>query len=260
VDLKELKGTSFAIPERTRPRLIVSATGQEKMGKSHFALTGPGPIAYMSTDIGHEGVVDKFMNDKKVFVAEYALPEVKKGNADKAMAQAKEVWEQFVHDYEIALTKFRTVVLDTATEFWELLRIYRFGKLTQVMPMQYGPVNQEYKELIRSAYSEGANVILLHKSKAVWAEKMDGKSYKTGRFERSGFADTGFLVQVNISLTRLNRNDRDEEDPSDDGFRMEVVDCRQNANLAGEVLRAPMNTFPMLAQLVLPDSQPSDWE
>ena len=43
--------------------------GAPKVGKSHFALTAPGPIIYFSLEPGLEGVVEKFMETKEVFIA-----------------------------------------------------------------------------------------------------------------------------------------------------------------------------------------------
>ena len=75
-----------------------------------------------------------------------------------------------ISSYQWALAEpaVRTISVDTATELWELLRMARFGKLTQVMPYQYGPVNAEFRSLIRMAYASDKNLILLHKMRKVY--------------------------------------------------------------------------------------------
>lgn len=272
--LSKLKNTSFQAPTLARPRLIISAKGMEKSGKSHFALTAPGPIAYLSMDIGHEGVVDKFLagwsgySPKEIVVAEYEIPEIKDiKDESKMMDACDKAWVKLQSDYDTALKVCRTVILDTATEVWELLRLARFGRISQIKPHHYVQANREYREFIRGAYSSDCNLILLHKMKAEWADGSgeNAKARKTGRYERAGFSDTGFLVQVNLWNYRLSRDERglmpdgETSIPNDNGFRVLVEDCRQNETLAGEVLWAPENEFPALALKVMPGTNILDW-
>lgn len=224
-------------------RVILSIEGLDKCGKTHFALTAPGPIALFSTDIGEEGVVSKF-SDKEVWV----MP-VDKVDTDAA-EQAPVEYEKFYKAYTSMLqgNDVRTIILDTATEIWEILRMARFGRIIQVMPYQYGPVNAEYRALIRGAYRHNKNLILLHKMKLKY---VDGK--RTDEYERAGFGDTGFLVQVNTKIYRYS--------PEDGGdFAIYVGNCRQAPEIAGEEFEGDMCNFPFLASLILPDVDPTTWE
>lgn len=90
-----------------------------------------------------------------------------------------------------------TIVVDTATEMYELIRLAYFGKLTQVMPHHYGPVNAEMKEMIRMAYDTNMSVIFLHKMRKAY---QDDKW--TGGYEPAGWADMPFQVQANIEIWR----------------------------------------------------------
>lgn len=124
----------------------------------------------------------------------------------------------------------------------------RFGRLTQVMPYQYGPVNSEYRALIREAYGYNKNLILLHKMKPQYVNDK-----RTADYDRAGFGDTGFLVQVNTRVYRYS--------PEDGGdFAIYVEDCRQEPDMVGEELVGPMCSFPFLAGMVLPDIDPKEWE
>jgi hypothetical protein len=234
-------GFSNAKTRKVKPRLIISISGPEKCGKTHFSLTAPGPIALFSTDIGEEGVVGKFTDDKEIWVMDIGQPE------EDNQAHAEDEIEIFSKAYlSLLRTNYvRTIVIDTATEIWELLRLARFGRTTQVMPYQYGPVNKEFRELLREPYKNDKNVILLHKMKE---EYINDKS--TGNIIRSGFKDTGYLVQINAQVYRY-----------DDGeFGMEVHDCRQNPDLANTELDGGMCNFQTLASLALPEVDPEAWE
>ena len=96
--------------------------------------------------------------------------------------------------------------------------------------------------MVKTAYDHGINVILLHKVKDEWANDR-----RTGRKERQGMRDTGYLVQVEIT-TMGGRGQP---------FEFYIDKCRANAELQGEVI--PAMEFAELAALVYPDSDPAEW-
>lgn len=226
-----------------KPRLIASVSGLEKQGKTSFALSAPGPIMYFNFDFGQEGVIDKYSGAKDIYEKEYKFTKLEA--ADRFLT----LWTSFVTDFKAALqSKARTIVIDTATEAWELIRLARFGKLAQVLPHNYGPVNAEYMSIIREGYTYDKNVILVHKLKKQY---IDDKF--TGKYERAGFTNTGFLVQTNLEVYR---------DGLDGEFYLKVLDCRQNSALGGMEfgLSDYSNGFGFLAQLVFPESTEESWQ
>lgn len=241
-------GTSFkAVGNEQAPRrLIIDIHGMERSGKTTLALTAPGPIAYMQLDPGGEDIVPKIRRrfpKKQLYLAKYFV-DVKPGlNPAQVEELATPVWQRFTKDYEAALQQFRTVVVDTATEGWELLRLAEFGKVAQVKPIHYGPVNAEYRRLLRIPYNTACNVIFIHKMKRTY--KNDNWN---GEYERAGFGGTGYEVQAEILLFR-----------DEDGFQAEILNCRQNAELQNEIVPEPMCDFPGIAQLVYPDTSAKDW-
>ena len=241
-------------------RLILNVEGGEKEGKTHFALTAPGPIALIDMDIGLEGVVSKFIKEKKIYVASFNYREATDPK------QWDEMWQKMKKCFLDALTNnaIKTLVCDTATEMWELLRMASFGKLAQVKPHHYAPVNAEFRDLLRKAYDTDKNLILIHKQKK---EYVDEKW--TGNMERAGFGDVGYAVQANVISWRVSALDvvygkgRDDEYQ---GFGITVKDCRQRPELAGQEFLdlsakglPTMNTFPYLATQVFPDTNEEDW-
>lgn len=218
---------------KVKDRIILSISALEKCGKTHFSLTAPSPIAFFSTDVGEEGVVSKF-RDKSIFIM--YLNRFEESDSDVTEQASKE----FIRFRTAYLRVFRepdikTIVWDTATEIWELLRLARFGRLTQVMPYQYGPVNAEFRALIREANDHDKNLILLHKMRPVYINDK-----RTDKYERSGFSDTGFLVQINAEMFY-----------EDGEFTLRVKDCRQNPALAGVELTGPICNFDVLKSMAL---------
>lgn len=242
----------------TKRRMIVSVEGTEKSGKNHFSFTAPGPIYVHDFDFGDEGVIQKFQPKGafyrpglQIYKANYKL-KIAPGTAIQLSADtARPVWEKFVGNYQEGLAKGRTTVIDTGTEAYEVLRMAEFGKLTQVLPHHYGPVNQAMKDLWRSAYDTDSNLIVLHRMKEEWENKVVGGKEignKTGRWEMAGYKGTYFEAQICCRAYK-----------EDGQFKLLIFDCRQNPDLEGMVLEGDMLSFPMLGQLVFPDSTEGDW-
>jgi len=254
-----VKGPAFirATGERNR-RLIVNIEGEEKSGKDHMALTyNEGPIYLHSFDIGTEGVVDKFAPGGEfwyegrpdIMIAEYELEmQPGEGSAKEVGSAAGRVWDGFVSNYKDSVLSAKAnqglVIVDTGTEMWELLRLASFGKLTQVMPHHYGPVNAEMRELVRFAY-EGHCAALLHKSVDEWENYVgsDGKEKgrKTGRKGRKGFSDMPFLVQCNVQCWR------EDLETGGSNFWATVIDCRQNPDLNNTTIGNDFNELLAMA-------------
>lgn len=225
---------------QSRRRLIASVWGNDKQGKSHFALTAPGPMVYINIDNGLEGVVEQFMSQKNILLCDIHFTE------DKASAEA--AWGKFKGAYDGGLMNpaVRTVVIDTGTRLWELVRLKHFGQLSGVMPTRYEKPNAEFNSsVLDAAYKSDKNVILLHKS---------GKEYinntYTGGQEIKCYSDTGGAVQLNVKVYRDGKNGP---------FGLIVENSRHNKNVAGLELVEPMCSFPFLAAEVF-NSGLEEWE
>ncbi len=239
---QQLAALGFEKPDvAILPRLILSISAREKQGKTHFALTAPGPIAFFNTDIGIEGVINKFAPRKEIMIMNMPVPD--------SQVEAKKCWEKFKSAYDsvLRMKDVRTVVLDTATEVWELLRMYKFGKLSQVMPHQYGPVNAIYRRMLKDSYASNKNIILLHKMKPVY---IDDK--RTNKYERAGFSDTGYIVQANCIMFR---DPVTKENPNPQ-FNIQIEDSRHNPDVVGMKFSGAMCNFPMVASMILGEG---DW-
>lgn len=248
--LVKIEGFTEAADE-VKHRLIIASEGPERRGKTHFAFTMPGPLAILPFDTGTlEGLVHKFRQKKQILVPKEDLS-FEPGGGSKA--EYEKIWKRVEVAYDKCLnTKgLRSMLIDTGSQIWELLRLARFGKLTQVMPHHYGPVNEEFRGFIRRAYDANINLTITHKVKKQYVGAKDKESWN-GKYERSGNGDIGFLSQVQLL------HGRDMEEP-DKPFWIKVLDCRQNADMAGETLSGDMCDFPTLGSMVFPESDPEEW-
>ena len=223
-------------------RLICRSYGMEKVGKSHFGLTGPGPVAILSFDVGLEGVVEKFVAaGTEVFSTEY---EFDKNSCTQDDAQV--LRNRFEEDYARALVQARTIQIDTESELWEVYRYAEFGSASDA-PRNYVALNARYRDLIQRAYDKGVNLQLIQKMKEKWTVTDAGKPTPSGVMESVGFKEAGYIVQVNLRHSWEKGR----------GFITEVLNCRQNMGVAGT---EHVNlTLPELGQMVFPDSSEVAW-
>lgn len=225
-------------------RLLVNVEGLDKGGKTHFAMTAPGPIALFDMDRGLEGVVQKFMKEKEILFTSYRhLPIITE-------ADHKSLWSKFEKDYDVALVAkgIRTIIFDTATELWEKARLAEFGRLSNVQHM-YPALNAKFRKLIDRAFDAEKNLILLNKRKKTYKQNAKGEDSWNGKWERAGFGEIGYIVQVNLNAYQ----DEDGE------FAVEVMNSRLQPNLNGEVFSGELCTFPFIASMIRPDTEITDW-
>lgn len=223
-------------------KACISVEGREKRGKTRFSLTAPGPIIYFNLDEGLDRVQPEtqFPNlDLRVVpIPAFA----RDGHPDVVADGALKVWDWLKTQHINALDAARTVVYDSFTEVWELARLARLGKLTQVQSHHYGPVNREFHEFIREFNRHNANLILLHKVMPEFEDKT--------KMERRGFSHIGFSVD---DFFRVERDD------TDGAFLVEVIESGHNAALRGKIFKEPSNTFADIACAMFPQSSPLDW-
>lgn len=252
--------TGFTLANKpAKRRLLLSLEGTEKTGKDHFAFTAPGDIYFHSFDFGDEGVIQKFQpggehyrDGLRIYKADYDLNIKPNTAVQDAADTARPVWATFCKNYEDGLQKGRTTIVDTGTEAYEVLRMAEFGKLTQVMPHHYAPVNQAMKGIWRGASDTDSNLIILHRMKEEWINKVvngKDKGEKTGNWVMAGYSGTYFEAQV---CARCYKEEGE--------FKMLIFDCRQNPAIEGMVLEGSMLNFSTLGQLVFPESGEEDWQ
>lgn len=255
-DLRSLGFTGTNDKPR-RYRLLLGTQGLEKRGKTHFAYTAPGPIASISMDVGGEGMAEKFSGKVMEFVQHIPVPVI--GSKTSNHKLYIDAWIRSKAAYEKAVQhpKVRTVVLDTGSDLWELMRLAEFGQLNKTgdRRQNYLVLNQMYRSLVRIAYETDKNLIVIHKVKKQYVSKTNDKgqlvSDWNGEYERAGFGESGYLIQANLEHFR-------DQDTGEFGIR--ILDCRQDPWLAGLTLTGPDCTFSGLAQMVFPDSKPEDWK
>jgi len=209
-------------PARTevRRRLLCQVAAPKGFGKTTFALTGPEPIYYYKLETGDEGVVEPFAA---------AGREIYTYRAYYNRANWKEEWTKFLDSIAYTCLEMKdkpcTFVFDTMSEVYEFGRMAHFGgRLSQVVPREYGVIYADMREIIRNVEACGASGIFIQKM----GPSFDNKAV----LEVKGWDDIKWDMQVLLSLHRVDAT------PEYPGIRYigRVDECRQNGRLVGTQL------------------------
>ena len=126
-----------------------------------------------------------------------------------------------------------------------MARLARFGRLAQVLPTHYAPLNAEINGLLNAALFSTANVIFIHREKDEYINNA-----KNGKLDFAGQKDFPFKSTITI---------KHYFDYREKAFKIDVLKCRGNSAMIGETVEEPLNTFAYLASQVYPDTEMADW-
>ena len=242
-------------PDTLPPRrLVMRIGGFEKEGKTHFGLTAPAPIDVLNIDRGLEGVVEKFARTKEIRMSEdfRAMPSETREDNERR-------WEAILASYTESLENAttRSILFDTDTEGWEIVRLAYFGKLVGVRELHYPEVNSIFRNIIDMAFVHDKNVIFTCRLRKqyVRSKTSEGKDTASwnGLYEESGFGEFASIVQANLRARIIEVDG--ENYPT-----IKVINCRQNMQMNGEVFEGDMATFSWVAANIIEGTSPEDWE
>lgn len=245
------------VTEDINYRMILGTQGLDKSGKTQFALTAPSPIAIINMDDGLEGVVEKWVKlGKKIWVCQVKVPAI--ATKDAYLTSWRKSEDAYIKAFQNK--DVRTVFVDTATDWWELIRLAEFGSLTPKgdIRQMYGPLNQKFRSMLRLAHGTDKNLIISHKMKKEYITKTVSENNKAvtkdvweGNYEKVGFKEDGYIVQANL-WHRYNTNKGQ--------FETEITNARQDMTLAGYVMGQDECNFATLGTLLFNGTVEEDWQ
>jgi hypothetical protein len=157
----------------------------------------------------------------------------------------RSTWEKVLREPSV-----RTIGVDTGTEVWELIRLHHFGKLAGNLPRYYEEPNKDFDRLIQLAYGSDKNVIITSETKDEYIiGKEKDKELRTGKQIYAGYKGVPYLVQVDLRLGFENGV-----------FSATFTKCRQNPDMVGLTVEGDDVNFSMIATMVFPDTELSDWQ
>lgn len=200
-------GLSPAFSSMTKPTgtSINNLRGATGVGKTYTLLkTCPGPVAYLNIDRDNDLMLDRLRTKFgcEIFAPKrYALKfdndimRARDQVATDNAVLARRLRDRFIADYQAALdSKVRFIVIDQSNSVWSMLRIARWGKLTEIPQILYSQANWEMESLVHRADDTGKVVFWISQSEEVWEEVIEdtpGGPRKTrrptGKFRTAGY-------------------------------------------------------------------------
>jgi hypothetical protein len=261
ITISDLRRAGAKPVPKDEPFMIMAVKALPGKGKTHFSLTAPPPIAFFDMDDGITEIRDKFdLTDDQLL--HFPVPYDGEDDviAEKALNNMAKQFDMCINAPNDVV---RSIVIDSDSELWEMIRLARFGRLKDVKPDSYGPVNREYMGYIKRAKKRKKNLILINQMKEEWVSPGMKKGKKamaqwTGNFIPDRMKKTQYLIQVDVEMF-----------VDELGFNLRVDKCRKNPYLVGEVLttefgndeeKLDMCNFKTLACMVMEDTEMEDWE
>lgn len=221
--------------------LFIDIIGVENSGKSSFALTMPGRIAYADIDQSVDRAYKPPSKKVNIHPVRYSLPLGISKEQIRTIAHA--AWSGMEQKVRAAAATWAdSAVLDTGTEGWELKRFDSFGELNpkgRRMDRLYGPVNAQFRQFLRSVYRDNKkHLAIIHQTYDEYIDKMkDGEmqSIRTGKKIPKGFKEISYMADLQVKTFR-----------EDGVFKVEVLVCKLPPNgptIEGVVLEGEDATF-----------------
>ena len=202
--------------------MILAIWGDNKTGKSTMAMTFPKPLVVFDFDLGSQRALPLFHEEFKqglIKINQYPMP--LQFNLPRVEG-ARELWERFQQDYVDTLKdeSIQTVVIDTATQLYAVVRMAYLEKLQDAQIAQDGEkvrlrirLNQyEYAEpyhrldtTIYAARSFGKHLVLTHYQTSEYEIKFTERgreSVPTGNYKLDGYKHTKGMVDILVEMRR----------------------------------------------------------
>lgn len=173
----------------------VGIYGRPKTGKTHFSMSAPAPMFYIDTESGTGPVEYKF-GDKKIKL------ETLNETSDDFQEDHIEAWKRFkeiVNQLVANEDKLETVVVDSATDIWEICRNYAKDEIYGLTPDEkvnqqwdWGEINSRYRNLVQKLLQADFNVIFTARAQEEYA----GAGNPTGTYKPKWQKKTGHWLEV----------------------------------------------------------------
>lgn len=198
---------------RSPDGIVISIEGEEKCGKTWRLLeTAPHPLVYINCDrVNARAIKNARRKGRRILYSKDYLyvPSAnllhkagQKGD-DPLLAEnarvAGALWNPMMQDWRDALkdSRVKTVVLDSGTSAYAIVRAKSYGKLSGVAQISYAKTNAIWLgDILKSAENSGKAVFIIHRLGPEFAKPKDsdGPAQPTGRLIAQGFRETNFEV------------------------------------------------------------------
>ncbi len=187
----------------THDGLKVMAWGGTGIGKTHFALSAPGPVYVLDTEFGTMPLLRHF-KDKEIYVMEAAVldPETDEPDMDESLKKI-----------EAAIATLReltagTIVIDSGSDVWGWLGAWteqqarKRGKMTSadtVQRLEWGRANARWRHLILRLMAKPMHFIITAQEQEIY----DGSGRPTNTFRPRIQKQTEHMCDIILHIQKV---------------------------------------------------------
>jgi hypothetical protein len=283
----------YIVARPTLKRMMILIQGSQNTGKTEFIMSAPGPGLNFCLDMGYEGVENnedppKTRNSSIInfpFSVKPTMSIVGSDDAGTAKIFAEE-WNAFEMAYMETIKNEDSLTsgLDGGTEQWETLRMALWGRLEQIIQLNYPAAYKLLRAFVWRQFNSHKNIIQTFKMKDEWVDDLDAfgnvQLDDKGRKKRKasggkemdgphgGFSEYCWQVQMQSmyrdgspAKTILNKiTKKTVTIPAKPGeFGMRILECKFKKSLKDYELWGDECNFQGLARLIFPNTPLSDW-
>lgn len=265
-------------------RLVIASQGNDNTGKSEFILSMPGPGICSCIDMGYEGMMQNPNPPATRGDGIYMLPyEILHNKEATTQDVYKEAWRLF-RNHSLNLLKNTdsiTQAIDSGTDAYNSLRLAVYGRLEQIPSMQYVESDALWKSFLDKHNNSGKNIIMTHKMKDEYVNKVDPfgnvvmradgtgpEKVSSGKRIRQGFRDHDYMFTIQLEhMFRPAETEVIEKGPRAGKIRtiapmdwgIKILRCKINRGLEGCELWGSDCNFQGLVKFIYPNVPLSQW-
>ena len=241
--------------------IVGASEGEAGSGKTHFWLTAPDPIAYFGFDPdGLRGLRgNALFKSKDIRAIAYCEDlNIGKLHKDERVERSLETLNHFKEDWDTAVKKARTLVIDKESMLWEMLR-YAHDEVESPDPKNFHELHLLYQGWVGDAMNRRVNLGLIRDVKDSWGRTGQSRNGNpqwgyTGVMKPEGNKKIRGLVHVALA----HRYDEENGMFAVKIGGLDPPKCRLGSKklLGKEMYDA---TFTDVAMKLYPESDEDDW-
>jgi len=244
---------------------VVNIFGQTGTGKDSFCLTAPRPIVWFESEKDGIYRARKGVGTDGVFRIDISTPPDSGAGHEKEDENWKrachKVFDNMIKAYDQVMKdpNIKTVVIDTETALWDLVRAAQFGRLFQIMQLQFAHVNPMMEQFYSKARLAGKNLIMVQQAEYMWVTKtnalgeavLDKRGEKqreqSDDLEGKGWKNTGYRSDIVIALEKVRAK---KSKTALKVYRGEILKCGFGEGVEDRVMENDDITWPHLIAMI----------
>jgi hypothetical protein len=221
--------------------LKVLSYGNFSTGKTHFALSSPGPVYIIDTENGSSPLADKFPNAKVINICSVDGGDIDEKDEIKNFENFQEAINYLL---KLPDSEIGTIVVDSVSDIWEWAQAYAKTKIFKIpvenrfqQQWDWQVPNKLYLKQILKLINKNCNVILCSRA----GEEYSGPGSPSGTYKPQCQKKTPYWVDVVLfhELKFINKQIT---------FYAKVEKCRHNNKIIGKIIENP--TLDKINQLI----------